>query len=511
MFRTRLAAFVVLATTSIAAAQEAPTTRPVQNPLIPQSPQAPPARAKEAPPPFAFKGLPTTKVATVDGKELTQADLLRHILTTSYSTVGNALVMGRMVDAELEHSGVAIEDEEIDREVSSLLNRMSPGKTIEDVEKSGAMSREEIRRQAKLQVAIDKLYTKEMAAAGAPAATSEPNGAANIMKQLYMRRVMERFIVKRRGENPAPKPGLIAEITRKDESGNPAGPTIEVRPEEGLGFMMGLVKPASLADALNETIDSHLATAAAEKAGVDVSDDEVWTWAGEMAAKYPPPFDWAMLCRVKGSTIEGECERWRRIQCWKRATKTEPTKEEIDAFLKANMDYFTGRIVNVAHILVKTRDDVTGFEVDADKREAAKKKAEEIYRKAQEGVSFEALAKSYSEDHMTADKGGELPQPVKKWGGGLDVDFQNAAYALKEVGEMALVKSSFGWHVVKCVKVTPGREGVDFTQPAFAENIQDEYETSRMKAWLGKLRDEAKIEKVGVEDLWKMKKLRFDT
>ncbi len=487
------------------------------NPFMPTSQFAPPKRAEKPPPPFAYRSkLPTNPVATfagrpdagdpaklVGGWRITDGDLLDHLLRSSFSTVGTTLTLAKVIEAELSAAKLTVTDAEVANEVAVLLNKMSPGKTLQDVVKSGAMSRVEIERQGWLTAAVDKLYQADLKATGAPAPAADPGPGGGIMKQLYMRRLMEKYEIKKRGEEPAPKPGLVAEVKRRD-----GGTTIDVFADEGLEFMLGLVRPASLVDALGEMVDGRLATEAAAAAGKTVTEDEVWAWTAAMTAKYPPPFDWATICRIKGTTTEGEGERWRRIQCWKRATGSEPTAEQLAAFLKGNMDYFSGQLKNVSHILIKTRDDVTGVERSAEVVAAAQKTAETILSKAGEGVDFGYLAKTYSEDHTTAAGGGVLPQPVKKFSGGLDPAFQKAAYALA-LNDVAIAKSSFGWHVIKCDKITPGRDGIDFQSAMYQEHIRDEYETQAMKAWLEGLKAAGKIEKAPLETLWKLKEIKF--
>jgi hypothetical protein len=475
--------------------------------LIP-TPPAPSTRPAPPAAPFVYRTkLPQTPVATIDGAPVTQAELLDFALNTNFSTVAQTITMGKVLELELKSSGLEITDKEVANEVAAIINRMSPGKTPEDVAKSGAMSLKELNRQGWLQRAMDVLFKRDQTAAGAPvtpeAVSAGNNPTDNIMKTLFVRRLMEKYEIRMRGKDPAPEPGLIAEIKPKGE-----GPTVAVTAEEGLDFLMGLVRPAALVDAVNDLVDARLATEACKKAGKSVAPEEVEAWAATMTAKYPPPFDWATISRIKGTSVEGERERWRKIQCWKRATGIEPTEADLKAFLAENTDYFSGQIKNVSHILIKTRDDITGFDKSEEEKAAAKKTVETLNKKAQQGVDFAFLAKTYSEDTATATNGGALPQPVKKFGGAIDPAFQKAAYALQP-DETTVVKSTFGWHVIKCDKVTPGRDGIDFAQPMYQEFIRDEYETARMKSWLEGLRTSMKVEKAPVENLWKLKEMRF--
>lgn len=74
------------------------------------------------------------------------------------------------------------------------------------------------------------------------------------------------------------------------------------------------------------------------------------------------------------------------------------------------------------------------------------KTAKEVLAKLDKGAKFEALAKEYSKDTGSAEKGGDLGW----FGAGKMVpEFEEAAYKLK-VGEISNpVKSQFGYHIIK--------------------------------------------------------------
>jgi peptidyl-prolyl cis-trans isomerase D len=97
--------------------------------------------------------------------------------------------------------------------------------------------------------------------------------------------------------------------------------------------------------------------------------------------------------------------------------------------------------VESAHILFKVADPSKEAEVKA--------KAESILKLAKAGADFAGLAKKYSEDTGTAPNGGVLG-PVQK-GQGLVKEFEDAIFSIP-VGEIALVKSEFGFHIIKVLK-----------------------------------------------------------
>jgi peptidyl-prolyl cis-trans isomerase SurA len=98
--------------------------------------------------------------------------------------------------------------------------------------------------------------------------------------------------------------------------------------------------------------------------------------------------------------------------------------------------------IRVSHIMTKSSDQMT-----AEQQDQAKKRIDEIFQQLKQGADFKQLAKQYSEDQGTADKGGVLPW----FGTGRMVEeFEAAAFALKLNGEFTEpVKTAYGWHIIK--------------------------------------------------------------
>jgi len=94
--------------------------------------------------------------------------------------------------------------------------------------------------------------------------------------------------------------------------------------------------------------------------------------------------------------------------------------------------------VEAAHILFLVNDPSE----DAD----VKQKAEKVLKLAQSGRDFGELAREYSEDRGSAENGGFLGSFTR---GQMVAEFENAAFAL-EPGEISqLVRSQYGYHIIK--------------------------------------------------------------
>ena len=96
--------------------------------------------------------------------------------------------------------------------------------------------------------------------------------------------------------------------------------------------------------------------------------------------------------------------------------------------------------VHVEHILL-----MTVGKTDAEVEEV-KKKAQDILNQAKKGSNFEDLAKKYSEDPGTKDKGGDLGWIVQ---GQTVAEFEKAAFSLPKGSISDLVKTQYGFHILK--------------------------------------------------------------
>src|ERR1700722_15979855 len=78
--------------------------------------------------------------------------------------------------------------------------------------------------------------------------------------------------------------------------------------------------------------------------------------------------------------------------------------------------------------------------------EEVKKKAQDILNQAKKGSNFEDLAKKYSEDPGTKDKGGALGWIVQ---GQTVAELEKAAFSLPKGSISDLVKTQYGFHILK--------------------------------------------------------------
>jgi peptidyl-prolyl cis-trans isomerase D len=120
------------------------------------------------------------------------------------------------------------------------------------------------------------------------------------------------------------------------------------------------------------------------------------------------------------------------------------TSREIERSYNGNIEmYSTPEQLRASHILLKT----------AGKDEATvRKAAEKILAEAKGGADFAALARKYSEDEQSAKQGGDLDYFSR---GRMVAEFEQAAFAQAPGTISDLVKSSYGFHIIKVVDKKP--------------------------------------------------------
>lgn len=119
----------------------------------------------------------------------------------------------------------------------------------------------------------------------------------------------------------------------------------------------------------------------------------------------------------------------------------QPSQQDIQQYYSAHQsEYKVPEESTSRHILISVPSGA-----DAKTDAAAKTKADEVLKQLQNGGKWDELAKKYSDDPGSKDKGGELG-PAKK--GMMVKEFDDAIFTDK-IGDIKIVKSQFGYHIVQ--------------------------------------------------------------
>lgn len=161
--------------------------------------------------------------------------------------------------------------------------------------------------------------------------------------------------------------------------------------------------------------------------------------------------------------------------------------EEIQKYYDDNKESFYKDEAKASHILISTLDE-NDKPLSDEKKAEAKKKAEDILKRAKAGEEFAELATEYSEDPGTASKGGDLGYFGK---GKMVKEFEDATFALK-VGEISdIVESEYGYHIIKLTDRIDEQTTVEDNKDSIKQTLLYEKYTNNIK----KLSEEAKVEK----------------
>jgi peptidyl-prolyl cis-trans isomerase D len=123
------------------------------------------------------------------------------------------------------------------------------------------------------------------------------------------------------------------------------------------------------------------------------------------------------------------------------------TQDDLRSYYDQHRDeYRTPEQVKVSHILIKTPLPGPDGKVDEKGVQEAQRRAEDLLKQLKSGAKLEDLAKKYSEDPGSAKVGGSLG-----WiGRGQTVpEFEKVAFSLPKGQISDLVKSSYGFHIIR--------------------------------------------------------------
>jgi len=139
--------------------------------------------------------------------------------------------------------------------------------------------------------------------------------------------------------------------------------------------------------------------------------------------------------------------------------------QDIKLYYEENISrYKKEKEVQARHILFKVPEDAA-----PEKVEEVKKKAQEVLEKARGGGDFEELVREYSEG-PSKDKGGDLGYFSS---GQMVKPFEEAAFAMKPGDISDLVRTEFGFHIIKVEDVREARtQTLAEVQPEIEETLR---------------------------------------
>jgi peptidyl-prolyl cis-trans isomerase D len=176
-----------------------------------------------------------------------------------------------------------------------------------------------------------------------------------------------------------------------------------------------------------QTRDFATLTLPADPSAVKVTDDEVKAHYDEHAKEFMSPEQVVLeYVELKKSSF---------------FDKVQVKDEDLQAAYRREIANLSEQR-RAAHILIEVNDKLNEAQ--------AKARVEEIQQRLAKGEDFAALAKEFSQDPGSANRGGDLGYAGK---GVYDPAFEDALYALDKDQVSQPVRSSFGFHLIKLLGV----------------------------------------------------------
>lgn len=176
---------------------------------------------------------------------------------------------------------------------------------------------------------------------------------------------------------------------------------------------------------------------------------------------------------------------------------------DIQRYYNDNSQQYTSpERVRASHILLNT-----GGKDEA----AVRKQAEELLAKIKAGADFAELAKKYSEDPGSKEKGGDLDFFPR---GQMVPEFEQAAFSLQPGQVSELVKTQYGFHIIKVVEKQAGStQTLDQVraqiQQTLAAQIADRQITDRARQLAEKIKTADDLNKAAAENGLKVEESGF--
>jgi peptidyl-prolyl cis-trans isomerase C len=181
--------------------------------------------------------------------------------------------------------------------------------------------------------------------------------------------------------------------------------------------------------------------------------------------------DAAVKARMEVARRQVLVQELLRRQVAKQATVKD---EDVRKMYEENKPLFTTENVGASHIMVKTETE-----------------AQAIRQELVAGKDFAELAKAKSQDTGSAEKGGDLGMLSR---GQTVSEFEEVAFGLKE-GELSpVVKTQYGYHVIKGGAHKQVTQSFDEVKDRLRENLQQQRQRDGVLAYIVGLEHNAKIE-----------------
>jgi peptidyl-prolyl cis-trans isomerase C len=244
---------------------------------------------------------------------------------------------------------------------------------------------------------------------------------------------------------------------------------------------------------LDNLIDRELLLQQAKSVKMTVTPQQVDAQMQQLAQRFPSPEAFEQALTAQNVTmdalkkdVEGQLLRQQLVKK-EILDKVNVSARDVQNFYNKNKDkYVEEEQVRARHILVRVPQEVTPAD-DA----KLKGKADDALKRAKKGEDFAALAKELSDDG-SKEKGGDLGFFPR---GRTVAPFEEAAFALQPGQVSDVVRTQFGYHIIKVEEHKTGRAlPFDEAKEQVKEDLTREQTYERYQQYVAGLRSKAKVE-----------------
>lgn len=201
---------------------------------------------------------------------------------------------------------------------------------------------------------------------------------------------------------------------------------------------------------LNVMISQEIVYQEAKKEGITVTDEEVANEMSSYMQLIENVDEYNKFLEENDIDKEFLNDHFRKTLIYdkyrnKIMSETETTENELKAHYNEHINEYKKEEIKASHILITTLNDM-GEPLSEEETAKKEAKAEDILSKIKKGENFESLAKEYSDDKASAKNGGDLGYFAK---GVMVPEFEKVAFELEKGQVSDIVKSSFGYHIIK--------------------------------------------------------------
>jgi foldase protein PrsA len=239
---------------------------------------------------------------------------------------------------------------------------------------------------------------------------------------------------------------------------------------------------------IDQLVAMRIVMQEARKRNLLATDKEIEDQLATIKQRFPTESDFSSALARNGFTLATLRDAIRVSLTQKRladaVAQSQVSDDEVRAqFDKNRAQYNKPAQIKVSHILFRISD--------KSQEAVAQAKVKIVQSKLADGAKFEDLAKQYSDDPGSAQRGGDLGYVSR---GSLVKEFEDVAWSLKPGAVSGPVRTQYGLHIIKVYDVK-GAQTADFDK--VKTEIRDQLlQSKREKAFEGWLDEQRKVAKI---------------